>query len=867
MNSAADVSELNECGCCEGVSPRTPAPVKNRPGLSAIAYRVGTHAQFKESMLARLSGSGLPALRRLTTRDEDDFSIALLDAWAMVADVLTFYQERTANEFYLRTATEHLSLLELARLIGYELRPGVAASTHLAFTLEDAPGAPAQTTIDAGVKVQSIPGPDEQPQTFETVEKIQARAEWNAMKPRQTEPQALSTTMSSIFIEGTTANLKLGDRLLIVTESGKAFRRIMSVVVDDAAQHTEIELEAIPSAATTNNTELGLEQPPPDVDISEVGIFVLRTRASLFGYNAPDWKAMPLRVKNLYNDSSLSSDDPETDWPFSSLPADPILDMTHPQILPNSWVVVTRPPDTEVIARVLSVVETAMSKYTMSAKVSQLDLDSDVPPPTEFLDIRKTTIYGQSEQLEVAEKPITSSIKESPIDLDRIYDGLSAGQTVIVSGESTDLTKGRASEIAVLKEITDDKVRTRLVLTGGLAHEYKRDTVTINANVALATHGESVQEVLGSGDASQPYQRFSLRQPPLTYVTAPTPSGAASTLQVRVNDLLWHEAPTLYGRGPHDRVFITRTAADGKTSVQFGDGITGARLPGGQENVRASYRKGSGLGGLVKAEQLSLLMTRPLGLKEVINPLAADGADDPESLDEARHNAPLTMLTFDRIVSLQDYEDFARAYAGIGKALATWTWDGRRRGVFVTVAGPGGAAVKPDSNLHTNLLAAIQQAGDPFVPLQVASYRQALFRIAGSIKVDPDYQPDKVLAAVEQALRSHFSFEARSFGQPVMLSEVIAVMHTAPGVVAVDLDKFERTDAPALTKLKQLNLLKLFPGKPKFQQPKSRRLILAQLTLKHRLTAQTPTAGADDEMTAAELLTLDPAPLELGVMA
>jgi predicted phage baseplate assembly protein len=350
----------------------------------------------------------------------------------------------------------------------------------------------------------------------------------------------------------------------------------------------------------------------------------------------------------------------------------------------------------------------------------------------------------------------------------------------------------------------------------------------------------------------------------LTYVTAPTPSGAASTLQVRVNDLLWHEAPTLYGRGPHDRVFITRTAADGKTTVQFGDGITGARLPGGQENVRASYRKGIGLGGLVKAEQLSLLMTRPLGLKEVINPLAADGADDPESLDEARHNAPLTMLTFDRIVSLQDYEDFAHAYAGIAKALATWTWDGRRRGVFVTVAGPGGAAVKPDSNLHTNLLAAMQQAGDPFVPLEVASYRQALFRIAGSIKVDPDYQPDKVLAAVEQALRGHFSFEARSFGQPVMLSEVIAVIHTAPGVVAVDLDKFERTDAPAPSNLKQLNLLKLFPGKSKFQQPKSRRLVLAQLTLKHRLTAQTPTAGADREMAAAELLTLDPAPLELG---
>jgi hypothetical protein len=87
----------------------------------------------------------------------------LLDAGATIADVLTFYQERFANEFYLRTATERRSILELGRLIGYELRPGVAASTYLVFTLEDSPGDPEkatkQTTIEAGTKVQSIPAP------------------------------------------------------------------------------------------------------------------------------------------------------------------------------------------------------------------------------------------------------------------------------------------------------------------------------------------------------------------------------------------------------------------------------------------------------------------------------------------------------------------------------------------------------------------------------------------------------------------------------------------------------------------------------------------------------------------------------------
>jgi hypothetical protein len=73
---------------------------------------------------------------------------------------------------------------------------------------------------------------------------------------------------------------------------------------------------------------------------------------------------------------------------------------------------------------------------------------------------------------------------------------------------------------------------------------------------------------------------------------------------------------------------VTQLDDDGKTTVIFGDGVQGARLPTGQANVTAKYRKGVGLGGLVKAGQLSQLMTRPLGVKSVVNPLASEGAED-----------------------------------------------------------------------------------------------------------------------------------------------------------------------------------------------------------------------------------------------
>jgi predicted phage baseplate assembly protein len=331
---------------------------------------------------------------------------------------------------------------------------------------------------------------------------------------------------------------------------------------------------------------------------------------------------------------------------------------------------------------------------------------------------------------------------------------------------------------------------TTLRLSESLENSYQRDTVTIYANVAHATHGETRQEVLGSGDASAVFQRFTLRDAPLTYTSAPTPGGTESSLEVRVSDIRWHEVPDLYGHGPDERIYVTRTDEANRTTVQFGDGRAGARLPTGTENVRATYRQGIGTGGLVRAEQLSLLLTPVLGVRSVRNPVAAEGGDDPEPQDEARRNAPLTVLTLDRVVSLRDYEDFARAYAGIAKALAAWVWTGETREVFLTVAGPEGRPV--GEGPLENLVAALRAAGDRHLPLRVEEYERAYFGITAKIEADPDHLPERVKAELEAALREQFGFEARSFGQGVALSEVVAAMQAVPDVVMVDVDELYR---------------------------------------------------------------------------
>ena len=816
---------MNEqtCGCCAGRTVQAAPELSNRPGLTTIAYRVGTHAQFKQRMLARLPAAERAALEGLRTREDNDFAIALLDAWATVADVLTFYQERLANEAYLRTATERLSMVHLARTIGYERQPGVAASTSLAFTLEGALGAPRHTTIDRGVKVQSVPGPHEQPQTFETIEAMDTHAAWNALKPQTTTVQQLSHGTTELYLQGIDTQLQPGDGLLIVgdapgQESGSErwdFRLVRTVTPDPARGHTRVTWDK------------GLESVVPFglPAVQRPQVFALRQRAALFGHNAPDPRLLNTtgtRLGELLDGN---------DWADFQLHSDRLdLDTVYAQIVPGSWVVLVSPTEVES-CRVQSVTSVSRAQYALSAKVTRIV--PDLLERTARFGLRNTTVFARSEALQLAEYPVTIPVAGNQVTLAQQVDGLTAGQQLAFFGQDA-TTREAVREVVTLEQTIESGGVTQLVVAPPLRHSYVRDSLSINANVVRATHGETVQEILGSGDASQPYQRFTLRQAPLTYVSAPTPGGAASTLQVRVNDVLWQEVPTLHGAGPNAAVYITRTDDAGQTTVQFGDGVMGARLPTGQDNVRATYRKGLGLAGAVQPEQLSLLLTRPLGVTAVTNPHAASGAADPESPGEIRRNAPLTVLTLDRAVSLQDYGDFARTFAGVAKALATEIWENRARGIILTIAGPAGAAIRPDSALHANLLAALRRAGNPHLRLRLESYHPALFRLTAKVHVDPAHQATAVLAAVEAVLRTQFAFAARDFGQPVTLSEVLAVIHAVPGVVGVDLDHLYRSAAP--------------------------------VALHDRLLAALPCMQADGTLRAAELLTLDPAPLALEVM-
>ncbi len=896
---------LEVCGCCAGTGAETPRMLCNPAGQTALHYRIGTYAEFRATMLAALTAEGRDPLHALATREADDFTIALLDAWAVVADILSFYQERLANESYLRTALDEGSVRRLARLIGYQPAPGVAASAWLAFTLETAAGAPGEAILHPGLKVQSVPGQDEKPQTFETVETLEARAEWNALRPSVTEAPGVAMGQTELYLAGTATQLQKGDAILIIgderiqnpTTPGLDerwdFRILTSVVADPDHDWTRV----------TWDEGLGHPSTPPPAE--NVRVFAFRQRGALFGHNAPDPNMITVPSAAIESHLFNLSGGLRTSWKDYQIRNRVIdLDASYPKVVPGGWVALERAPQHPgdrgyaEVYRALDVSFPSVSRFGLSSKVTRVVPDTTERLTYDFFHLDETVAYFQSEELAMAAPPRRTRPPEAltaPIALDagslaplegtrlllaQRITVLPPGRALVVSGRRsrvrvtpgapsltlTDATGTRSADLApgdslvvlappglsggtvtwqlrhddgfdgelvaatdyllltaarredplvseqVTVEACSPGTPTEVELSGGgLKQLYDRATVTIAANVALGSHGETIEELAGSGDASQRFQQFALKQTPLTHLPGEGTVALASTLEVRVDDLLWREVASLHDRGPEEHVYVTRPGDDESVTVHFGNGVNGARLPTGEQNVRFKYRKGSGLEGMVRAGQLSQLLTRPLGLREVSNPLAAEGADEAETLEDARQNAPLTVLTLERAVSLQDYEDFARAYPGIGKALATWTWDGRTRGILLTVAGPEGVDIVPGGLVETGLSEALRASGDPFVPLRVLGYRRAEFEVAGTVEVHPDYEAEAVLEAVRDELHTAFAFAARRFGQPVFLSEVLGVMHRVAGVLAVDVDHLQRTDA-ALAQDPAPRLLAEFPA-------------------------------------------------------
>lgn len=880
-------------------SPSRPASdgasIRNAPLQGALQYRIGGRVSFLRRLLAALPASEVRGrdgtvrrpLASLDALPDGDPTRALLDAAATLGDILTFYQERIANEGFLRTATERRSILELGRALGYELPPGVVASGYLSFTIDGNPTSAGRSRIPAGTAARSLPAPEAQPQTFETSQEIEARAAWNELRPQLVEPPRLSAGQQVIYLAGTSLSVRPGGQLLFVWrgEDGAVrscqAARARVVTVEREAQRTRIELaEALRfppplSAAGLESSQLGDPRPLPlttervSAEVarvrlreselqallqvrgwdeaavldciarlrsratSEVEVYALRQRLSCFGYNAPTREPAeqphPDLVKSLAGPTgSLSGDQqaalsaqvttwrarsPSTRtvwqdhdgaaWPDgSSL----FLERAVSDVTAGGFAVISCGA-AQAVYRIDRVRDTALAQYGLTGATTGLVLariDGGVLRPDDFT-VRQTIVEVQSERLDLAPMPIDAPLGfggpdggTQSIPLDTMIAGLRGGQLVWVSGEPIDAPGITEHEVVRLTDVVHARGYSTLQLEGKLRRAYARASVRICANVAPATHGETApDEVLGSGDATLPYQSFRLKRRGLVFTPAAATGSPTSSLRITVGGVPWREVPSLHEAGPSDRVFIVRLDDDNLATVTFGDGSNGARLPSGQDNVVARYRTAEAAAGQLPAFSLTLLDRRPLGVRTVTNPLPTTGAVPPEEQEEGRGNVPVRARTLDRAVSVRDYQDAALALGSISKTTARALYADGVFSIHITVAPSDGGPLGAESPLLAQTRTALSSIGDPLLPVRVQGYRPVLFTIEARLFVAAGRASSEVLAAATAALLDAYSFARRDFGEPVAASDILRTLQAVDGVVAAQLRALCRSGEPA----------------------------------------------------------------------
>ncbi len=856
----------------------------NLPGQTTISYRATTHSKSLARLMAGLATQAIPSgpnrgktpLSQLKTLAAEEPTIALLDAFSTVLDVVSFYSERIASEGYLRTALEDRSRRWLTQMIGYKPTPALAASTYLSLDVDDTAMMPTRVDIAAGSQVMSMPSTGAASQTFETAEPVTARVEWNALLPRLSEPQSVivsnqasaGTTVKTLRFAGYATGLTVGSILRIADSTTV---QVTAVFRESSDQVTTVSFQSLDGATVRIAAATSLPTGDPktlpktlsatvvsehilgktwDADVfsdcmtargwSEESVTSLlakviatqtgsqvvtyRQQAGFFGNSAAPWSSLMkvsadyLRGTDLYSASSASWDEAtgSTATSTSNVKAyrnkrsiwedswgqlysagsdyDVFLDRVVSAIAPGSTALLACPRGYRSVT-VSGIGATTVRGYGTTARVTGLDL-SPVPASLSaaqadtFL-TRDTVIHLQSESLTLSPtipRLDASAVRDS-VELSTLVLGLGRGQRVLVYGEHASQSGVFGHEVVTLSQVIHRGGYTTLYFAKPLQNARVRSTVTISANVVLATHGQTVSgEVLGSGDAAQRNQRFSLRQSPLTYLPDDSESGLRSSLSIRVSGVLWHEVPSLLDQDGRSHCYVVEHDVAGHTVVTFGDGEHGARLPSGQDNVVATYRVGGGTSGEVSASSLKILLTRPLGLRGVANPLAAAGAADGTSGAELLSEAPLSVSTLGRAVSLMDYERTAQLYPGISKALATAVRAAGAPAVHLTVASDDGQPLAASPTLQQGLLLSLLSLGDPTQPLFVDDYRPRYFRVALRIAVDADYEATTVVAAVSQELERFFSFENRSFGKSVRSAAVLSVVQGIAGVVGVILD-------------------------------------------------------------------------------
>jgi len=780
--------------------------VANAANLSTIGYRVDDFTGFRRALLRSLPGeSALAGWRPVS----GDLGLQALEWWAYLADILTFYNERIANESYLRTAELPASVSGLVGLLGYQPRPGIAATGLLA-ALRSAKNPQEPLVIADGTQFanQATPGVPVAtyealgPQTFASpVSNATVIPAADGDLPHL-DPD---TGAQSVLLAGKVTGLAQGDALVLVKRGWAGVDQNWAQVTVGSVGPEVDPYGTANTRATFSSLRWGLQTPPPqETRLFEVGAFRESTHAfDTLSPTEPVFLVDPLRS------------DPPPAPPEANPQAESyrLLRPLQSAALWSSGATTTTGSygDSTFAARLSAVVR--------AFAAGDLVLFADASTGGCVLAL----VAGTSEELLTVPYPgappptppaipvphtVLGLTLPSRTDADSLVD-LSATATAvryafrdvgtIIPSPATALPPLPATlaaspalpsldgALAFLEDVTGAAIPvTATTSPDGSSVKLRAPTGTPSSpslklplrlliDLVPVSRGATVAaETLGTGDASLANQTFTLSKSPLTYLAQA--DGYVSTLRIAVDGIYWTEVDSFYGQASDAQIFTVAQRSDGASVVRFGDGATGARLPTGSAVV-ARYRYGSGLAS-PPAGRLTTILKPQTNLASVHNPIAVAGGEDPEPPSSIRSAAPASVLTFGRAISADDYGTIAAQTAGVTRARAYWTWDATSQRAMIKVyVGDGPAAADHAST-------ALAGSEDPNRPVSVLAATGIELELSCGLVIAADAVADDVIAAAQAAIAQLFAPANMSIGQTLYSSQIEAAL-MVPGAVAV----------------------------------------------------------------------------------
>lgn len=770
-DSSPPVPVICPCG-----PPPFPWVIFNPPNQPAIAYRAGDYTAFRHALLRALPGENeltqtingvtIPVWR---PGAEGDLAVQMIEWWAYLSDILTFYNERIATQTYLGVADLPESVNRLIQLLGYRPRPGIGASGRLAALLSGA----RPLTLPAGFQVQSKPGPGQQPQIFEleaaTTVQLPDRI---AARPVPATAPLLSADTTTVWLAGKVGGIKPGDQLLLANPADVS--TFAWAVVQSIEPRTDPYGD--PVTAITFTAALSAL-----AGAQAANFALLRNARS----SAP-WSIRPSGWTTTVIGSSGID--------LASIARD---------LAPGSLAlleVVGAPSDSAVVTTLVAV--THYSEIVWFANGNGPSPPAGSPPPAPIPIPHSHIDFAPSVAGQWDGNAALVNVRFGWSSVGQLVPVLSSAQASLAALPamlSTTTTFPSGVDVPLLLEDAQGNGASALGTAAGGARTLTLASLdampdaglgpTIDALFDLLTvsRGKTVAgEVLGSGNAALAGQDFTLQKSPVTYFMDPASlsgDGFSSTVKVWVDQIRWSEVPSFFVQPANAAVFVTHEDEQGNTHVMLGDGVNGARLPSGAGNVVASYRFGSGAAAPAPGTLTNILKPQP-GLKSVRNPVAPTGGADPDPPSRIRTLAPRSVLTFRRAISLDDYQVIAASTPGVIQAAAAYAFDpvAQRPGVTVWVSGDAGAVAA--------VQAAIAAAADPnrHVTVLPATAIETVIRL--TYVRDPRYLDDTLRPALQVALLDPdsglFGINRVGIGDAFYDSQIYEACLDVAGVVAIE---------------------------------------------------------------------------------